>query len=76
MERDGELAGSAALAPLVHQLCHAHQRMEWGIFLYLWRHLWARLFNRGVPVRNRQVERECYVAAAQALEYYSTDEEK
>ena len=75
-ELDGELADSAALAPLVHQFCHAHQRLEWGIFLYLWRHLWARIVPRGVPIRYRQVEREACEAARQVEEHYLTNEEQ
>ena len=73
-ELDGELADSPALAPLVHQLCHTHQRLEWGVFLYLWRHLWARIVPRGVPIRYRQVERECYESARLVQEYYQTHE--
>jgi len=75
-ELDGELADSASLAPLVHQLVHAHQRLEWGVFLYLWRHLWARIVPRGVPFRFRQVEREAYEAARQVEEYYRPDGEE
>jgi len=75
-ELDGELAGNAALAPLIHQYCHAHQRLEWGLLRYLWRHLWSRLVPRGVPLRHRQVEREAYEAARRALESYSTNEEE
>ena len=75
-DRDGALAGSAVMVPLVHQLCHAHQRLEWGVFLYVWRHLRARLFTNGVPFKHSQVERECYIAASLALEYYSSYEEQ
>lgn len=74
LEADSELADSAALALLVHQFCHAHQRVEWGFFPYLWRHLWARLVSRSIPVRHRQVEREAYNAERQVQESYSASE--
>jgi hypothetical protein len=66
-----ELAKGSELAPLVHQLCHAHQRLEWGFFFYIWRHLWARIIQRGSPIRFSQVERECFQAALQTVEYYN-----
>ncbi|MBI4340107.1 MAG: hypothetical protein HY680_09180 [Chloroflexi bacterium] len=69
----GELADGSALAPLVHQLHHAHQRQEWGYARYLLRHLWSRLFPGGVPVHHRQVERECYLAARAVEEAYSQE---
>ena len=75
-ELDGELADSAALAPLTHQLVHAHQRLEWGFYLYLWRHLWARVVPRGVPIRYRQVEREAYELARQVEEHYLAGEDR
>ena len=71
---DGELAEGPELAPLVHQLCHAHQRQEWGFIRYLWRHLWARLRHRDVPIRFSQVERECYQAARRTVEYYAEEQ--
>ena len=71
-ELDGELGDSAALAPLIHQYTHVHQRLEWGIYLYFWRHMWIRLFPRGVPIRHRQAEREAYMLAQKAQEFYST----
>ena len=67
--QDGELADSPALAPLVHRFCHAHQRLEWGLLLYLWRHLQSRVYRRGVPLWHRQAERECYEAARLVLEH-------
>ena len=74
MAPDGELADSPALAPLVHRFCHAHQRLEWGMFRYLWRHLKSRLYRRGVPLWHRETERECYQAANLVLDYYATRE--
>ena len=58
--KDGEFSDTLSLAPLVHQFCHAHQRLEWGIFLYIWRHLCSRVFGRRFPVWHRYVEIECY----------------
>ena len=69
----GELVEGPDLAPLVHQLCHAHQRMEWGFIRYLWRHLWARLRHRDVPIWFSQVERECYQVARQTVEFYADE---
>lgn len=66
-DAQGDLAESLALAPLVHQLCHAYQRQEWGFARYIVRHGWSRLMSRRVPVQYRQVERECY-QAVQAVE--------
>lgn len=70
-DADGELSDGPALALLVHQLCHVHQRLEWGVYLYLWRHLWQRLVHRGIPIQRRQVERECYALARQVEEHYA-----
>ena len=67
---DGELADSPALAPLVHRFCHAHQRLEWGVITYLWRHLQSRVYRRGVPLWHRQTERECYEAARRVLDHH------
>ena len=72
---DGELSDSPALALLVHKLCHVHQRLEWGLYLYLWRHLRQRLVPRGVPLRHQQVERECFYRMGQVLEHYASLEE-
>ena len=57
---DGEFADTSSLAPLVHQFCHAHQRLEWGLFFYFWRHICSRVFGRRFPVWHRYVEIECY----------------
>ena len=73
---NGELADGPELGPLVHQLCHAHQRLEWGLVSYLWRHLWARLRRRDVSIRFSQVERECHQAARQTEEYYLPEQER
>ena len=72
---DGELPDGPALALLVHQLCHVHQRLEWGIYPYLWRHLWQRLALRGIPIQHRQVERECYYLTRQVEEHYADIQE-
>ena len=72
-DAEGELAEGPELAPLVHQLCHAHQRLEWGLVRYLWRHLRARLRRGYGPIRFSQVERECYEAARQTVEYYQQE---
>lgn len=72
-ELDGALADSPALAILVHQYCHAHQRLEWGFFPYAWRHLLSRLVPRGEPVRFRQVERECYAIAQAVIEAHAKE---
>ncbi len=63
-DAEGELEDGLAMAPLVHQYVHAYQRLEWGFFPYLGRHLASRLGSRRVPVHRRQVEREAYAAAA------------
>lgn len=73
---DGELSDSPALAPLVHQLCHVHQRLEWGTYLYIWRHLWQRMVPSGIPIQRRQVERECYYLVRQLEEHYAELQEK
>ncbi len=73
-DAEEELADGPELAPLVHQLCHAHQRLEWGFALYLWRHLRARIRQRTVPSRISQVERECYQAERATLEYYREEQ--
>ena len=67
---DGELADNEALAPLAHQYCHAHQRLQWGFSPYVWRHLISRLFSRRVPVHRRQVEREAYQTMRRVYDYY------
>ena len=67
---DGQLADNEALAPLAHQYCHAHQRLQWGFFPYAWRHLVSRLFARRVPVHRRQVEREAYQSMRRIHDYY------
>ena len=72
---DGELPDGPALALLVHQLCHVHQRLEWGLYMYLWRHLWQRLAPRGIPIQHRQVERECYYLTQQVEEHYADFQE-
>ena len=69
-DADEELAAGPELATLVHQLCHVHQRLEWGVLPYLWRHLKARARRRNVPIRFSQVERECERAVRQTVEYY------
>ncbi len=71
-ERDGQLADSSTLAYLVHQYCHALQRLEWGAFKYIWRHVWARLISKGVETQRLQVEREAYEAARKTRESYNT----
>ena len=73
-DTDEELADGPELAPLVHQLCHAHQRLEWGFALYLWRHLRAGIRQRTVPSRISQVERECYQAERATVEYYREEQ--
>ena len=73
-DADGELADSAELAPLVHQLCHSHQRQEWGLIRYLWRHLVSRIRRGRGPTRFRQVERECYEAERQTVAYYRQEQ--
>ena len=67
---DGELADNEALAPLARQYCYAHQRLQWGFFPYVWRHLVAKLFSRRVPVHRRQVEREAYQTMRRVHDYY------
>ena len=67
---DGELADNEALAPLAHQYCHAHQRLQWGFFPYVWRHFVSRLFSRRVPVQHRQVEREAYQTMRRVCDFY------
>ena len=67
---DGQLADNEALAPLAHQYCHASQRIQWGFFPYVWRHLGSRLFSRRVPVHHRQVEREPYQTMRRVNDYY------
>ncbi len=73
-DADEELAAGPELAPLVHQMCHVHQRLEWGVVPYLWRHLKARVRRRNVPIRFSQVERECERAARQTVEYYQEEQ--
>lgn len=67
---DGQLADNEALAPLAHQYCHANQRLQWGFFPYVWRHLISKLFSRRVPVHHRQVEREPYQTMRRVYDYY------
>lgn len=71
----GDLADGPALAPLMHQLYHVHQRLEWGFLPYLGRHLWSRLVPKGLPVRRRHVEREAYNAVRSLEEYYALQAE-
>ncbi len=71
-ELDGQLADNSTLAYLVHQYCHVHQRLEWGAFMYAWRHIWARLISKGIETPQLQVEREAYEAARMTRESYST----
>jgi len=67
---DGELTDSPSLAPLVHRFCHAHQRLEWGLFKYLWRHLMTRIYRQGVSLKHRHTERECYQAERLVIEHH------
>ncbi len=69
---DGQLADNEALAPLAHQYCHVNQRIQWGFFPYVWRHLISRLFSRRVPVQHRQVEREAYQTMRQVYDHYAS----
>ena len=69
---DGELADNRGLAPLAHQYCHAHQRLQWGFLPYVWRHLVSRLFSRRVPLHHRQVEREAYQTMRRIYDYYAS----
>ncbi len=71
VELDGVLADSSALGVLIHQYCHAYQRLQWGFLPYFWRHFWSWAALRGVPVVHRQVERECYEAVRQVEEAHS-----
>ena len=71
-ELDGQLADNSTLAYLVHQYCHVLQRLEWGAFMYVWRHVWARLISKGIETPRLQVEREAYEAARTTRESYST----
>ena len=71
-ELDGQLADSSTLAYLVHQYCHALQRLEWGAVKYIWRHVWARLISKGIETPRLQVEREAYEAARKTRESYTT----
>ncbi len=71
-ELDGQLADNSTLAYLVHQYCHALQRLEWGVVMYAWRHIWARLISKGIETPRLQVEREAYEAARMTRESYNT----
>ena len=70
VQLDGELADNEALAPLVHQYCHAHQRLQWGFASYIWRHLSARLVARWKPIHHLQVEREPHEMINHVYDYY------
>ena len=70
LQLDGELADNEALAPLAHQYCHAHQRLQWGFVSYVWRHLSARLIAKWKPVHHLQVEREPHQMTKQVYDYY------
>ena len=67
---DGQLADNEALAPLARQYCYANQRLQWGFFPYVWRHITSRLFSGRVPVHHRQVEREAYQTMRRVYDYY------
>ena len=69
-ELDGQLADSPDLAYLVHQYCHALQKLEWGAIKYVWRHVWSRLISKGVETHRLQVEREAHLATRAASEFY------
>ena len=71
-ELDGQLADNSTLAYLVHQYCHVLQRLEWGVVMYAWRHIWVRLISKGIETPRLQVEREAYEAARMTRESYST----
>ena len=70
VQLDGELADNEALAPLAHQYCHAHQRLQWGFMAYVWRHVSARLVAKWRPVHQLQVEREPHQMSKQVYDYY------
>lgn len=70
VQLDGELADNEALAPLAHQYCHAHQRLQWGFVAYVWRHLSARLVAKWKPAHQLQVEREPNRMAKHVYDYY------
>lgn len=58
--KEKQIKDKKSLAFVLYQYCHAHQLLEWGSFLYLWRHFYHRIFSRSTPVRHSHVERECY----------------
>jgi len=70
LNSDGDIEEVPELVHLIHQLCHVHQRLEWGLLPYLWRHVQTRIRRGYTSVRFTQVERECYKATQQALEFY------
>lgn len=69
-DSDGDLEEIPELVHLIHQLCHVHQRLEWGLAPYLWRHVQTRIRRGYTSVRFTQVERECYKATQKSLEFY------
>ena len=75
MTPEGDIADGPTLAPLVHRFYHVHQRLEWGLTKYLWRHLKSRLYKRGVPLWHRDTERECYQAVDAVIGYYAPEKD-
>jgi|GEM_PF-1646711 hypothetical protein len=69
-DSNGDIEEIPELVHLIHQLCHVHQRLEWGLAPYLWRHVQTRIRRGYTSVRFSQVERECYKATQQTLEFY------
>lgn len=60
LNRERQIKDKKSLAFILYQYCHAHQVLEWGSYLYLWRHFYHRVFLHRIPVRHLHVERECY----------------
>ena len=60
--KERQIQDKKSLAFILYQYCHAHQLLEWGSFLYIWRHFYHRIFSRRIPIRHSHVERECYAS--------------
>jgi hypothetical protein len=68
---DDELADSARIGILRHELCHVRQILDWGALAYMRRQLWARVKTLNLYAKTTPEESACYTAQARVAAHYS-----
>ena len=68
---DDELADSARIGILRHELCHVRQILDWGALAYMRRQLWARVKTLNLYAKSTPEESACYTAQARVAAHYS-----